>query len=108
MPPSVLNYRPQYGSMMTFSTQTPPHSSTMMHNDNVQYVGASEFLEFSTQMSIGGTWGVNEATPHAEDSAHIRRKSPKWSTEQNFVLLTGWIKYGTDSIVGINKKSESH
>ena len=108
MPPSVLNYRPQYGSMMPFPTQTPPHSSTMMHNENVVNVGASEFSEFSTQMSFGGTGGVNEATPHAEDSARTRRKSPKWSTDQNLVLLSGWIKYGTNSIVGRNKKSESY
>ena len=80
----------------------------MMHNENVVNVGASEFPEFSTQMSLGGTGGVNEATPHAEDSTRTRRKSPKWSTEQNLVLLSGWIKYGTDSIVGRNKKSESY
>ena len=29
------------------------------------------------------------------------------TTEQNLVLLSGWIKYGTDNIVGGNQKSES-
>ena len=37
-----------------------------------------------------------------------RRKSPKWSIEQNLVLLSGWIKYGTYNIVGGNRKSESY
>lgn len=76
MPPSVLNYRPPYGSMMTFPTKTPSRSSTMMYNENIFNVGASEFPEFFTQMSLGSTGGVIEATLHAEDSARIHRKNP--------------------------------
>ncbi|XP_010501927.1 PREDICTED: glutathione S-transferase T3-like [Camelina sativa] len=58
-------------------------------------------------MGLGGTSGVNQATPSIDHSTYIPRKSPKWTTEKNLVLLSGWIKYGTDNIVGRNQKSES-
>ncbi|XP_019089168.1 PREDICTED: glutathione S-transferase T3-like [Camelina sativa] len=58
-------------------------------------------------MALGGKSGVNEPTPSADHSISGPRKSPKWTTEQNLVLLSGWIKYGTDSIVGRNQKNES-
>ncbi|XP_020272553.1 uncharacterized protein LOC109847733 [Asparagus officinalis] len=106
---SVPNYRPYYGSMMPYSSQAPPYYSfTPMGNENVQNVGANEFTEFSTQMVLGGMSGGHEATPNPEDSTPARRKSLRWTTEQNLVLLSGWIKYGTDSVVGRNQKSESY
>ncbi|KAL0834979.1 hypothetical protein Bca101_086868 [Brassica carinata] len=58
-------------------------------------------------MTLGGISGVNEATLGADSSASATRKSVKWTTEQNLVLLSGWIKYGTNSVVGRNQKSES-
>ena len=69
---------------MPFPTQTPSHSPTMMDNENVLNVGACEFPEFSTQMTLGGTGGVSEATPHAEDSAHSPEKSQ----------MEHWAKFG--------------
>ncbi|CAA7031287.1 unnamed protein product [Microthlaspi erraticum] len=50
----------------------------------------------------------SEAIPNAAESTSTRRKSPKWTTDQNLVLLSGWIKFGTDSIVGRNQKCESY
>ncbi|KAL0713852.1 hypothetical protein Bca4012_020830 [Brassica carinata] len=106
MPSSVPNYPPYYGSMMPNLSQRPSFSSTSMGNEIVPNIGATEFPEFSTQIGLGGISGVNEATQreNIEDSTHARRKSPKWTTDQNLVLLNGWIKYGTDSVVGRNQK----
>ncbi|XP_058725999.1 glutathione S-transferase T3-like [Vicia villosa] len=102
------SYRPYYG-MMPYSSQTPPdYSSTPMRNENISNVGVDEFPEFSTQMDIGAMRGGQGATPNADDSTPIRRKSPKWTTDQNLVLISGWIKYGTDSVVGRNQKSDSY
>lgn len=98
MPSSNPNYHPYYGGMMPYSSQVPL----------VPNVGLDEFPEFSTQMALGGMSGGHEATPNAEDSTHARRKSPRWTTEQNLVLISGWIKYGTDSVVGRNQKSDSY
>ena len=58
-------------------------------------------------MTLGGINGGNEATPGADNSTHATRKNIKWTTEQNLVLLSGWIKYGTYNIVGRNQNSES-
>ncbi|CAI8619665.1 unnamed protein product [Vicia faba] len=109
MSSSNPNYRPYYGSMMSYSSQAPPYySSTPMGNENVPNVGLDEFLDFSTQTALGGMSGGHGATPNAEDSTLIHRKSPKWSTDQNLVLINGWIKYGTDSVVGRNQKSDPY
>lgn len=53
---------------------------------------------------------VSEPIPdaNADDSAQACRRSPKWTTDQNLVLLSEWIKYGTDSIVGRNQKSKAY
>ncbi|KAG7588842.1 hypothetical protein ISN44_As07g011660, partial [Arabidopsis suecica] len=85
MPSVVPNYRPYYGSMMSYPSQAPSYSSTPMNNEVVSNVGATEYSEFSTQMAFGGMNGVNEDTPNTEDSTPARRKSSKWTTEQNLV-----------------------
>ncbi|CAI8591430.1 unnamed protein product [Vicia faba] len=109
MPSSNPNYRPYYGSMMSYSSQAPPYySSTPMGNENVPNIGLDEFPDFSTQTTLGGMSGGYGATPNAKDSTYVRRKSPKWTTDQNLVLISGWIKYGTDSVVGNNQKSDSY
>ncbi|CAM8927715.1 unnamed protein product [Rhodiola kirilowii] len=80
-----------------------------MGNETVPNVGATEFSEFSTQMAIGDMTSANEVTPNVEeDVPNARKKSPRWTTEQNLVLLSGWIKYGTNSVVGRNQKSEAY
>ena len=110
MPSSVQNYPPYYGSVMPNLSQRPPISSASMGNDVVPNIGTTEFPEFSTQIGLGVTSAVNEGTrkENEEDSTHARRKSPKWTTDQNLVLISGWIKYGTDSVVGRNQKSEAY
>ncbi|XP_019093249.1 PREDICTED: uncharacterized protein LOC104753437 [Camelina sativa] len=50
-------------------------------------------------MALGDMIGGTEATPNTEDSTPTRRKSPKWTTKHNLVLLIGWIKYEIDSVV---------
>ncbi|XP_058733879.1 uncharacterized protein LOC131605551 [Vicia villosa] len=100
------NYRPYYGSIISYSSQTPPYySSTPTGNEIVPIV---ELDEFPTQVTLGAMSGGQGATPNAEDSTPVRRKNPKWSTDQNLVLISGWIKYGTDSVVGRNQKSDSY
>ncbi|KAL9665146.1 hypothetical protein QQ045_020557 [Rhodiola kirilowii] len=109
MPSSVPNIHTYYASMMAYSSQEPPFNGYMpTGNENVQSVGSTEFLEFATQMALGGMTSATEVTPTAEDSTPIRKKSPKWTTDQNLVLLSGWIKYGTNSVVGRNQKSEAY
>ncbi|CAI8594017.1 unnamed protein product [Vicia faba] len=55
--------------MMSYSSQTPPYySSTPMGNENVPNVGLDEFLDFSTQTTLGGMSGDHGATPNGEDS----------------------------------------
>jgi hypothetical protein len=78
-----------------------------MGNENSPNVDF-EFPEFSTQMALGGMIGGHEATPNANDSTPARRKNPNWNTDQNLVLISGWIKYGTNSVVGRNQKSDSY
>ncbi|XP_057443951.1 uncharacterized protein LOC130736122 [Lotus japonicus] len=119
------NYSQHYGSIMSYSSQAPPYySSTPMGNENVPNVGLDEFPEFSTQMGLGEVTpnvpsgrheatpnvpsGRHEATPNANDSAPTRRKNTNWTTLQNLVLISGWIRYGTSSVVGRNQKSEAY
>ncbi|KFK24477.1 hypothetical protein AALP_AAs49824U000200 [Arabis alpina] len=52
--------------------------------------------------------GDNEATPSTKDSTHARQRNANWTVEKNLVLISGWIKYGTNNIVGRNQKSESY
>ncbi|RID65614.1 hypothetical protein BRARA_D00798 [Brassica rapa] len=74
---------------MSYSSQPPTYSSTPKDKKIASNVGATEFPEFSTQMTLGGISGVNEATLGADSSASATRKSVKWTTEQNLVLLSG-------------------
>ena len=85
---SVPNYPPNYGSMMQYFSQTPPLSSTPTGDENVPR--AIKFPEFSTQIALGSMTGVSEPIPdaNADDSAQARRRSPKWMTDQNLVLLS--------------------
>ncbi|XP_010463186.1 PREDICTED: glutathione S-transferase T3-like [Camelina sativa] len=92
---------------MSYPSQPPPYSATPADNEIVPDSGATEFPEFSTQMAFGGTSFVNEATPSVDHSTSGPQKSPKCTTEQNLVLLSGWIKYGTYNIVGRNQKIKS-
>lgn len=77
-----------------------------MGNVNIPNIETIGFHGFSTQTTFGGIREVNEITPNAEDSTPTRRKSPKCTTAQNLLLLGGWIKYGKDSVVRRNQKSE--
>ncbi|CAE5980660.1 unnamed protein product [Arabidopsis arenosa] len=108
MPSAVPNYHPYHGSMMSYSSQAPSYSSAPMGNETNTSVGATEFPEFSTQMALGGMSNVHETIPNEEDSTPARPRSSKWTTEQNLVLLSGWIKYGTDSVVDRNQKGDSY
>ena len=54
MPSAVPNYHPYYGSPMSYSSQPPAYSSTPTDNEIAQNVGATEFPEFSTQVTLGG------------------------------------------------------
>ncbi|GAA0184422.1 hypothetical protein LIER_31710 [Lithospermum erythrorhizon] len=56
-------------------------------------------------MTLGGMSGVNVETPqNDEKTRRTRKKNNKWTTEQNLVLLSGWIKFGTD--IGVNTGSD--
>ncbi|KEH17577.1 hypothetical protein MTR_0007s0250 [Medicago truncatula] len=73
---------------MTYPSQTPPFNAYMpMGNKNVPSIGAPEFPQFSTQITLGGMTGANEVTPNSEDSTPNRKKNQKleirWTTEQN-------------------------
>jgi len=73
-------------------------------------VGASEFSEFSTQITPSGMAVANEVTPNPEDSTPKSKKNqqPTWNTEQNLVLISAWIKYGTSSVVWRNQRGETY
>jgi len=108
-PSSVPNFNPYYRSMMGYTSQTPPFNGYMpMVNENFQSVG--EFPEFATQINRGGMTRANEVTPNPEDSTPKSKKTqqPAWNTEQNFVIINGWIKYGTCSVVGRNQTGEAY
>jgi len=103
------NFNPYYRSMMGYPSQTPPFNGYMpMVNENFQSVG--EFPEFSTQINRGGMTRANEVTPIPEESTPKSKKNqqPAWNTQQNLVLISGWIKYGTCSIVGRNQTGEAY
>ncbi|KAL9662813.1 hypothetical protein QQ045_027647 [Rhodiola kirilowii] len=87
MPSSIPNFHPFYGSMMQYPSQGPSYNPYMsMGNETVPNVGATEFPEFSTQMAIGDMTSANEVTPNVEeDVPNARKKSPRWTTEQNLV-----------------------
>ncbi|AES61629.2 glutathione S-transferase T3 [Medicago truncatula] len=53
---------------------------------------------------------VNEVNPIPEDTTPKSKKNqqPSWNTEQNLVLISGWIKYGICSVVGRNQTSEPY
>ncbi|CAN6807181.1 unnamed protein product [Brassica oleracea] len=74
--------------MMQYFSQTPHVSSTPTGEENV--LRADEFPEFSTQIALGSMTGVSKPIPdaNADDSAQARRRSPKWTTDQN--LLSKW------------------
>ena len=105
------NFNPYYGSMMGYPSQTPPFNGYMpMVNENFPSVGASEFLEFSTQITPGGMTRANEAAPNPEDLTPKSKKNQQlaWNTQQNLVLISAWIKFGTSSVVGRNQTSEAY
>ena len=70
MPSAVPNYHLYYGSPMSYSSQSPTYSSTPTDKEIASNVGATEFPEFSTQITLGGVSGVNEATLGADSSTH--------------------------------------
>ncbi|XP_058779219.1 uncharacterized protein LOC131653155 [Vicia villosa] len=108
---SVPNFQPYYGSMPRNPSQTPPFNGYVtMANANFPSGGVPEFPEFSTQLTIGGMIVSNEVAPNSEDSTPKSRKTqqPAWNTEQNLVLISGWIKFGTSSVVGRNQKGETY
>ncbi|XP_057419108.1 uncharacterized protein LOC130713354 [Lotus japonicus] len=71
-------------------------SPTSPFNDGAND-GASEFPEFSTQMTLGGMTAGDEATPNEEDSTPTSRRShlPAWNTDQNLVLISGSTSIGS-------------
>ena len=77
MPSAIPNYHPYYGSPMSYSSQPPSYSYTPMDNEISPDVGTARFSEFSTQMTIGGISGVNEATHCVDTSTHATRKNDK-------------------------------
>jgi hypothetical protein len=81
-----------------------------MVNANVSSGDASEIPEFSTQINLDGTTFANQVTPNSDDSTpkSKKKKEQPWNTEHNLVLISGWIKFSTDSIVGRNQKSEAY
>ena len=54
MPAWNPNYRPYYGSMMQYSYEANPSSSSIYGNENAPNVGLDEFPECSTQIVLGG------------------------------------------------------
>ncbi|KAL9858842.1 hypothetical protein AtNW77_Chr1g0040961 [Arabidopsis thaliana] len=93
MSSAITNHRPYHGSIMSQSSQAPSYSSTPMGNETNTNVGATEFPEFSTQMALGVMSGVHETIPNEEDLTCNHSGSSKWTTDQNLVLLSRWIKY---------------
>jgi len=86
---------------MRYQSQTPPFNGYMpMENENFPCVGASEFPKFSTQITPGG---MAVATPKSK-----KNQQPAWNTEQNLVLISAWIKFGTNSVVGRNQRGETY
>ena len=96
MPSAIANYRPYYGSAMSYSSQPPAYSSTMTGNEIAPDVEATRYPEFSTLVTLCGISSFNEVIHGADNSTPAIQKSVKLTTEQNLVLLNGWIKYGTN------------
>ncbi|RID49696.1 hypothetical protein BRARA_H00477 [Brassica rapa] len=90
MPSSIPNYPSYYGSMMSYLPPRHHISSTSMGNEFVLNIRTTDCPEFSTQIGLGDTSGINEGAQkkNEEDSTHARRKSPKWSTSQKLVLIS--------------------
>ncbi|KEH33887.1 hypothetical protein MTR_3g053400 [Medicago truncatula] len=75
-PSSGPSFNPYYGSIMRYTSQTPPFNAYMsMGNENVPSVGAPEFPELSTQITLGGMTDANEVTSNPEDSTPNRKKN---------------------------------
>ncbi|GAA0156390.1 hypothetical protein LIER_13902 [Lithospermum erythrorhizon] len=106
----VPNYPPNLGSMMHYdqlSSQTSSYANTTFASQNLN-VESTEIPEFSTQMTLGGMSCANAETPqNDEETRRTRKKNIKWTTEQNLVLHSGWIKFGTDSVIGRNQKGDT-
>lgn len=103
------NFNPYHRSMMGYPSQTPQFNGYMsMVNENFQSVG--EYPEYSTQINRGGMTRANEIIPIPEDTTPKSKRNPQpvWNTEQNLVLISGWIKFGTCSVVGRNQTSEAY
>ncbi|KEH17624.1 hypothetical protein MTR_0004s0260 [Medicago truncatula] len=103
------NFNPYQISMMGYPSHTPPFNGYMpMMNENFQSVG--EYPEYSTQINRGGMTRANEVIPISEDTTPKSKRNPQpgWNTEQNLVLISGWIKFGTCSVVGRNQTSEAY
>jgi hypothetical protein len=89
------NFHPYSRSMMGYPSQTPPFNGYMpMMNENFQ--------------SVGEMTRDNEVTPEDTTPKSKKNPQPSWNTEQNLVLISGWIKYGTSSVVGRNQTSEAY
>ncbi|CAJ2629433.1 unnamed protein product [Trifolium pratense] len=86
--------------MLRNPSQTPPFNGYMpMVNENFSSGGTTNFSEFSTQITIAN----EDSTPKSKEN-----QQPSWNTEQNLVLISGWIKFGTSSVVGKNQKGETY
>jgi len=74
----VPNFNPYYGSMMGYPYQTAPFNGYMsMVNEKFSSVGAPEFPEFSTQITLGGMTRANEVTRNPEESTPKSKKNQK-------------------------------
>ncbi|XP_039687234.1 glutathione S-transferase T3 [Medicago truncatula] len=79
-----------------------------MGNENFPSVDATQYPEFSTQITPGGMAVSDEVTPEDSTPKSKRSKEPAWNTQQNLVLISAWIKYGTSSVVGRNQRGETY
>ncbi|KAL6570760.1 hypothetical protein OROGR_000310 [Orobanche gracilis] len=106
---SVPPFHPYYGAMMRYPS--PPFTGyTPNPNENFHRVSPPEFPGFSTQINLGGTSAANEDSPTEEDSTSMSKKTTSlaWSTQEDIVLISGVIKFGTDAVVGRNQKGEAY
>ncbi|XP_039688052.1 uncharacterized protein [Medicago truncatula] len=95
--------------MVRYPSQTPPFNGYMpMGNEKFPSVGATQYPEFSTQITPGGMAVADEVTPEDSTPKSKRSKEPAWNTQQNLVLISAWIKYGTSSVVGRNQRGETY
>ncbi|XP_039687973.1 glutathione S-transferase T2 [Medicago truncatula] len=79
-----------------------------MGNENFPSVDATQYPEFSTQITPGGMAVADEVTPEDSTPKSKRSKEPAWNTQQNLVLVSEWIKYETSSVVGRNQRGETY